>query len=124
VTVRQVAVRTFTLLFIPHSALAASLRITPNKVDFGVQAVNSETQAATVTLSNDTGQSIQLSEIIASGIDFPASNDCKTELAPGARCSIQVRFKPLIQGDRTGIIEIVASDSEKPHFVPLTGKGQ
>lgn len=122
-TVRQFALRT-SLLFIPYSALAASLTITPAKVEFGVQAVNSESPAATITLSNDLGQSVQLSEIIASGIDFVASNDCKTELAAGARCSIQVRFKPLIQGDRTGIVEIVASDSENPHFVPLTGKGQ
>jgi len=124
VRVRHFAVRTFTLLFIQYSAVAASLSITPPKIDFGVQAVNSESQPASVILSNDAGQSIQLGEIIASGIDFIARNDCKTELPPGARCSIQVRFKPLIPGDRTGIVEIVASDSVNPHFVPLTEKGQ
>lgn len=118
------AVRTLTVLVIPYCVSAASLNITPAKVDFGVQAVNSESHAATVTLSNDAEQSIQLSEIIPSGIDFIATNDCKTELAPGARCSIQVRFKPLVPGDRTGIVEVLASDSQDPHFVPLMGKGQ
>ena len=105
-------------------ALAASLTFTPAKVAFGAQSVNSESQPAAVTLSNPADQPIQLTQIIVSGIDFAATNDCKDELAPGTRCSIQVRFKPRIQGDRIGIIEILASDSPNPHFVPLTGKGQ
>ena len=113
------------LIIGPHYPLvAASLVLTPGKVDFGAQPVNSESPPATVTLSNETDQAVQLSEIIASGIDFTASNDCKHELAPQARCSIQIRFKPLIPGDRIGIVEILASDSLNPHFVPLTGTGQ
>lgn len=112
------------LMVAPCPAFAASLRVTPARVDFRVQPVHSESQAATVTLTNDADRTIQLSGIIASGIDFVATNDCKTELAPGGRCSIQIRFKPLIAGDRIGIVEILASDSVSPHFVPLTGKGQ
>ena len=113
------------MLVAAHGPLmAASLTFTPAKIEFGVQPVNSESQPATVTLENDAGQPIQLTEIIPSGIDFRATHDCKNELAPGAQCAIQIRFKPRTAGDRIGIIEIVASDSPSPHFVPLSGTGR
>ncbi|MBV9342801.1 MAG: choice-of-anchor D domain-containing protein [Acidobacteria bacterium] len=112
------------LTLLEYHIVAACLTISPDKVDFGSDAVNSSGPSATITLSNGTGTTIQLNEIISSGIDFRASNDCDDALAPGARCSIQVQFKPVIAGERMGIVEILASDSPTPYFVSLTGTGR
>ncbi|MBV9183165.1 MAG: choice-of-anchor D domain-containing protein [Acidobacteria bacterium] len=111
------------LLIAPPAASAASLALTPEQVDFSVQRVNTESQPATVTLSNETDQTIQLNEIIPSGIDFSTTHDCQARLPPKSQCSIQIRFKPLIPGERIGIVEVVASDGY-PYLVRLSGKGQ
>ena len=112
------------LALLTWPASAASLTIVPEKVDFGAEPVDSSGQSATVTLTNGTNSIIQLNDIISSGIDFRTTHDCHDALAPGARCSIQVLFKPVIPGDRIGLLEILASDSPTPYFVSLTGKGQ
>jgi hypothetical protein len=65
-----------------------------------------------------------LQEIIVSGIDFPETTDCGKELAAGAKCSIQIVFQPATSGERIGNLEIAASDSHIPHFLPLTGTGE
>jgi hypothetical protein len=99
------------------------LTITPPKVDFGRQALNSSGPPVTVTVSNLTSSPIAIEEIITSGIDFPSRNGCEKQLAPAAQCSIEITFRPVITGDRMGLLEVTASDSANSHFVPLTGIG-
>jgi Transmembrane protein 131-like N-terminal len=119
------------LLFV--SAMAASsqspgrsptLTISPADVVFPATPVGSEDAPQTITITNSTNSSIQLQEVIVSGIDFGQSNDCSKELAGGAKCSIQIVFKPAIPGERVGNLEVVASDSSVPHFVALNGTGE
>jgi hypothetical protein len=95
------------------------------KIDFGAQAINSQSApiAIAITISNHAGVPVTLEEILSSGIDFSTQNNCAQQLAPRAECSIQISFKPAILGDRTGILQITASDSASSHFIPLTGKG-
>jgi archaellum component FlaF (FlaF/FlaG flagellin family) len=102
----------------------AQLIIAPNKLDFGRQPLNSQSQPVTITITNRGSTPITLEEILSSGIDFPSQNGCGKELAPGASCSIQISFRPAITGERTGILQITASDSPNSHFVPLSGTGQ
>lgn len=102
----------------------SALSITPEKVHFGQQALDSESQPITITLANRSPSAIALSEIICSGIDFAAKNGCGNQLAPGAQCAIQVAFRPVIAGERMGVVEILAGDSSNPHFVPLSGNGK
>jgi hypothetical protein len=102
---------------------AAGLTIAPSKIDFPPQMVNSQSAPIAITISNDSTVPITLEEILPSGIDFSAQNNCGKQLAPGGECSIQISFKPAIPGDRTGILQITASDSASSHFIPLTGKG-
>jgi Abnormal spindle-like microcephaly-assoc'd, ASPM-SPD-2-Hydin len=101
----------------------AGLVIAPTRIDFGSQAISSQSALIAITISNRASVPVTLEEILASGIDFSAQNNCGKQLAPGAECSIQISFKPAIPGDRTGILQITASDSANSHFVPLTGKG-
>jgi Transmembrane protein 131-like N-terminal len=101
-----------------------TLNISPASVSFPKLQVGSQSAPLTVTLSNPASSTIQLQEIIISGIDFAQSNDCEKELASGAKCSIQIVFKPATSGERLGNLEIIASDRNVPHFVALTGAGE
>ena len=103
---------------------AAPLNISPPSVTFAKLQVGSQSPPLTLTLSNPASSTIQLQEIIISGIDFAQSNDCGKELASGAKCSIQIVFKPATSGERLGNLEISASDRNVPHFVALTGIGE
>jgi len=103
---------------------AATLNISPASVSFPKLQVGSQSPPLTLTLSNPASSTIQLQEIIISGIDFVQSNDCGKELASGEKCSIQIVFKPATSGERLGNLEIIASDRNVPHFVALTGTGE
>jgi len=100
----------------------AGLSISPTKIDFGQQVVNSQSQPVTITISNRSQAPVAIQEILSSGIDFRSQNNCAGQLAAESQCTILVSFKPVIVGDRTGILQITA-DSPKSHFIPLTGTG-
>jgi centrosomal CEP192-like protein len=101
-----------------------TLTISPADVVFPTTPVGSEDAPQTITITNSTNSNVQLQEVIVSGIDFGQTNDCGKALAVGVKCSIQIMFKPAIPGERMGNLEIVASDSNVPHFVALNGTGE
>jgi len=103
---------------------AAPLNISPASVTFRKLQVGSQSLPLMLTLSNPASSTIQLQEIIVSGIDFTQNNDCGKELASGAQCSILIVFKPATSGERLGNLEIIASDRNVPHFVALTGTAE
>ena len=99
------------------------LQVSPASIDFGEDAVSSDSPAHTITITNPTKSPIAIQQIIASGIDFSEKNACGKMLEPGAQCLIQVSFAPAIIGTRTGNLQIVGSDGA-PHFVALNGDGK
>ncbi|HEX6805051.1 MAG TPA: choice-of-anchor D domain-containing protein [Terriglobales bacterium] len=103
---------------------ADALVISPPRIEFGKQTVDSPGAPVRITVRNPSNSTIRFDQIISSGIDFPSRNDCGKELAAGAECTVEVRFKPAISGDRLGAIEIAGSDSGSPHYVPLAGTGE
>lgn len=103
---------------------SSSLSISPATVVFPSTPVGSEDAPQTITLTNLGDSSLQLEEIIVSGIDFGQSNDCRQQFAAGASCKVQIVFKPAISGERLGNLEIVSSGSKVPYFVALSGSGE
>jgi len=101
-----------------------ALVISPQNVQFGKQSVASASAPVQITVRNASSSPIHFDQIISSGIDFESRNNCGNELAAGAECTLQVTFKPAISGDRMGAIEVAASDSGSPHYVPLVGTGE
>ena len=110
--------------FAPAQNQLEALVITPPRVGFGKQSVASESAPVEITVRNASNSAIHFDQIISSGIDFRSSNNCSNGLTAGAECTVQVRFKPAISGDRIGAIEIAGSDSGSPHYVPLAGTGE
>lgn len=126
-TARQLRISCAGLLLAMSIAAAQtvpSLNISPGNVVFPTTAVGVASPPLLIKVANPTNSSIQLEEIIVSGIDFSQTNNCAKELAAGASCSVQVIFKPAITGERMGSLEIAAWDNNVPHFVPLTGTGR
>jgi hypothetical protein len=78
----------------------------------------------TVTITSSGRATLQISDILTSGIDFAETHTCGTSLATGASCTIAVTFKPAITGPRLGTISIVTSDPGGPRLVSLTGTGK
>lgn len=102
-----------------------TLKLDPAKVDFGSVAVGSHSQAETVTLTNTMSTPLPIASIMASGIDFTQTNNCDTQLAPGAQCAMQITFQPAISGPRIGTVIIsTTSDPASPHLLVLNGIGQ
>ncbi|HZQ19864.1 MAG TPA: choice-of-anchor D domain-containing protein [Terriglobales bacterium] len=111
----------FTTLVHPQTA-PAGLQVSPTSVDFGADPINADAPAHTITVTNPTNSTITFEQIIASGIDFSEKHDCGQTLAPGAQCTIQVSFIPVISGPRTGNLTVMESTGNA-HIVALTGSG-
>jgi hypothetical protein len=103
---------------------ANSITVTPQKIDFGSQAVGTSSQPKAAILTNISNASVTISDISASGIDFTESNDCPTSLAPGSNCKIEVTFTPAITGLRLGTIIVSGSNPASPRFLVLSGTGE
>lgn len=111
------------IAFADSQTSSASLQVSPQNIDFGEAAVDSNTAPRNITVSNPSNSPIGLTQILTSGIDFSQKNDCGRILAPGAQCGVQISFTPAISGPRTGNLQVMGSDGA-PHFVALNGTGK
>ena len=112
-----------TLLVAPGSS-AASLQVSPAKLDFGPQPVAQTGQPKTVAVSNAGKSRLRIVDVFTSGIDFSQTNDCGKSLDAGGTCSVQVAFKPATTGTRMATLEIMGADAQNSRSVILTGIGQ
>jgi hypothetical protein len=82
---------------------AASIK--PASLSFGPQEVTKPSSARTVTLTNSGASPLTVGHVVVTGAnagDFAVSADaCSTQsLAPGASCTVDVRFTPGAEGAR------------------------
>ncbi|HYM76280.1 MAG TPA: FG-GAP-like repeat-containing protein [Candidatus Dormibacteraeota bacterium] len=76
----------------------------------------------TVTLTNTGRSTLTISSVVANG-QFGVTTNCKPQVAPGAKCVLQVTFKPKTQGVKSGTVSINGSASKKPEVIALSGNG-
>jgi hypothetical protein len=112
------------LLIAASAQSPAALLVSPGRIDFGKQAVGSAGPGQIITISNSSAVTVSQLFIITSGIDFSQKNDCGQALAPGAKCTIQVSFKPATIGKRIGSLNITASGSGGRYLIVLNGTGE
>ncbi|HEY6272858.1 MAG TPA: choice-of-anchor D domain-containing protein [Terriglobales bacterium] len=100
-----------------------AVNLTPSSLSFGSIVVKTSAASQTVTLTNNTGATLQVNSVTASG-DFTETNNCGKSVAPGAGCAITVGFTPSISGAHTGTLSVSDNASGIPQIVSLAGTGQ
>lgn len=96
--------------------------LSSSSLTFGNQTVGTSSTAQSVTLTNGQTIALNVTSIAASG-DFTQTNNCGTQLAAGASCTISVTFTPTTTGTRTGALTVTDDAGNSPQTASLTGTG-
>jgi hypothetical protein len=108
------------------TGVAPSVTLGGNSISFGNQNVGTTSSVQMVSLSNTGTATLTISSIAVTGTnagDFSQTNTCGGSVAAGANCSISVRFKPTVTGNRSASVTITDDASGSPQSVSLTGTG-
>jgi FG-GAP-like repeat/Transmembrane protein 131-like N-terminal/Abnormal spindle-like microcephaly-assoc'd, ASPM-SPD-2-Hydin len=91
---------------------------------FPTQLVNTSSVAHSVRLTNTGTTALSISSISVKGqFHLGSSTTCAGRVAAGAECIIEVTFKPLTTGRKSGTVSINDSASSKPQVIELSGQG-
>jgi hypothetical protein len=94
---------------------------------FTALAVGTTSAPKTVTLTNNSGGTLTISSLVASG-DFAATpsgaTPCGATVASGATCTFDVTFTPNAKGAISGAATVAHSAPLGPAVIKLTGTGQ
>lgn len=107
-------------------ATGATLTFSPVSLDLGSIAVGAVSAPNTVTVTNASGSTINISSLSASGnysVAGSGGTPCGGNLASGAHCTFNVTFAPSITGAVTGSISVADSAVGSPHSYSLSGTG-
>jgi hypothetical protein len=99
--------------------------VTPTSLKFGLVPIGTTSPALSTTLSNRGDAPFAVSSIALSGSNakyYAQANDCPAELAPGAACTIEVRFTPADTRSRSAKL-VIGTDVANPVGVALSGTG-
>jgi len=94
--------------------------LSPASLAFGATIIAVTSPAQAVTLTNSGGNPLT-SIAVSVTAPFQQSNNCTTQLAAGAACSISVTYLPTAAGAQTGTLTV--ADILKTQTVPLSGTG-
>ncbi len=99
--------------------------LSTSAVVFGEQTVGTASSAETVVLTNQGGAPLAVGSMTVAGAsgDFMQTNTCGASLAPGASCTLEIRFTPRALGTRTAVINVLRSGN-LPLKVQGTGIGR
>ncbi|MDX9767524.1 MAG: choice-of-anchor D domain-containing protein [Ectothiorhodospiraceae bacterium] len=106
-------------------ALAPAVDLDPTSLDFGDQQVGTTSDAGEVTLSNPGAADLTVSGLSVVG-PFTLTHDCGTlpfTLAPGADCTLSLRFAPQAIGAQNGAVALEANTTNGTHLLSLAGNG-
>ena len=105
---------------------APVLTLTATTLAFPTTTHATTSAAQTVTLTNGTTTTINLSSITLAGTspaDFVELNTCGPTLAPAATCQVFVAFKPAAAAAYAATLSIADNAASSPQSVALSGTG-
>lgn len=106
---------------------AVPVPLSPTSLSFSAQAVGTTSAPKTVTLTNNSGGTLSISSLVASG-DYSAvpsgGTPCGATVASGATCTFSVTFSPNLKGSISGAVTVTNSAPLSPAVMKLTGTGQ
>lgn len=98
-----------------------TVSVSPTSLTFGPQPVATTSSPQGVTLTNTGQQELFLS--ISVDANFTETNNCDSEVAPGANCTVEVSFSPTTTGSVTGNLKLRDNASGSPQTLTLSGVG-
>ena len=108
------------------TAPAPVATLSATNVAFGNETKGTASAAKTVTLTNSGTAALSGLSIGVAGTgsaDFVESNNCGTNLAAGAKCTITLEFKPASTGAYSASVSIKDNATGSPQTIALTGTG-
>jgi len=99
------------------------VRVSPNSLSFGNEAVGTTSPAKTVTLDNTSTDTLDISSITPSGDFTISANTCGATLAEKKSCKVSITFTPMALGTLTGTLTFTDNAANSPQTVPLSGRG-
>jgi hypothetical protein len=99
---------------------------TPKTATFSNTAISSTSNAKTVTVTNLSTATLEVTGITITGAnpaDYTQTNTCGAWIAGGTSCTITVLFTPQAAFTRSATIQINDSDPGSPQNVTLSGTG-
>jgi len=96
--------------------------VTPDKLFFGDQTLNTSSAAKTLTVTNTGNATLEITSITATA-EFSQTNNCGSSLAAKAACKVQVSFTPTVAGSKTGLITLTDNAGDSPETMQLLGTG-
>ncbi len=101
--------------------------LSSTSLTFATQTVGTTGNSLAVTVSNLGTAPLQVSGVGTAGADpadFDAVSECQAEpVAPGASCSVLVRFSPLSPGLRNATVTVFDNAPLSPQAVAVSGYG-
>lgn len=107
---------------------ATALKITPTSIKFGDQKVGTRSSPKKITVINEAKTTITFTTngIGIGGLDsrdFSDTQDCGSQLGPGASCSATITFQPTMRGTRNATAYFEVEGGTSPTPVILAGTG-
>ena len=109
---------------VPLSGIGAlpTVSLSVTSLSFGNQTVGTTSAAQQIQVTN-TGVVPLGVNSISSGAPFGQTNNCGSNVAAGASCTINVTFSPTGVGNSTGQVTISDDAANSPQSVSLSGTG-
>jgi len=108
------------------NGIGTVISYSPTKLSFGSLKVGTKSAPQVVTVTNTGSTTVTVTKIKIADVippDYFQTNNCGSQIAPGASCTINVTFKPTRTGPRTATLEIFDSGGASPQQISLTGTG-
>ncbi len=104
----------------------AAVTLVPTSISFGSEKVGTTSTPQTVLLTDIGGSVLSIVGVAKGGTDpgdFGVATSCGLSLAPGAGCTVVVRFTPKATGTRSAVISITDSVVGSPQKITVSGTG-
>jgi hypothetical protein len=111
-----------TKISLSNAPTPATASVSPSTLTFAESVVGATSAPQPITVTNNGGQTLNISGIEASGDFALASSDCLSVPVDGS-CTVAVTFTPTSSGSRPGAITFTDSAADTPQTVTLDGSG-
>jgi archaellum component FlaF (FlaF/FlaG flagellin family) len=102
------------------------INLSPTQLNFGPQKVGTKSAVHNVTVTNTGSAAVNVASVFITGTahrDYAETNTCRSQIDPGASCTISVTFTPTQTGTRTALVGIIDNGGGSPQDAHLTGTG-